>query len=378
LRTITFADIFCGCGGLTNGFHRNKNFKGLLAVDCWPIAGRVFSENHPEIPFQLRDLYIPEEVDAVSQQLKEKCDVLLGGPPCQGFSTLGKRRNKDKRSSLVEVFLDICVNVVPKIIVVENVRGITSIKHRTGKTFPEYIQEVLSEGNGSIGYDARAIQVNTLEYGLAQTRIRWFLIAARKDLNTEFHVLNKSIQEIEDQKTIVRRNLRDVIGDLPQINSGGGDNVIIDHVDGVERTIFNHRAMNHSTKLIKRFSYVPVGGGLLDVPRDLLTDHLKKMVNGAYGNGGHIKNIYGRLDWEKPCGTIVAGIDKITCGRFLHPSSNRLLTPRECARIQSFPDSFRFFGSLVNQYYMIGNAVPPEISRVIANAIAKTFGYSNS
>ena len=130
--------------------------------------------------------------------------------------------------------------------------------------------------------------------------------------------------------------------------------------------------MNHSAKLKERFSYVPKGGGLLDVPSHLLTPHLQKMVSGHYGSGGHVKNIYGRLSWDKPCGTIVAGMDKITCGRYLHPDANRLLTPRECARIQSFPDEFKLIGGQVARYYAIGNAVPPQLAQVLGMAIVKT------
>ena len=142
--------------------------------------------------------------------------------------------------------------------------------------------------------------------------------------------------------------------------------------------IFNHRALAHSDQLLRRFAHVPPGGGLLDVPRRLLTPHLRKMIDGHYGNGGHIKNIYGRLEWGKPAGTVVAGIDKITCGRFLHPDADRLLTPRECARLQSFPDSFRFHGSMVKCYYLIGNAVPPKFSEVFASAIHKGLTAADS
>ena len=135
------------------------------------------------------------------------------------------------------------------------------------------------------------------------------------------------------------------------------------------KVIYNHKALRHSDELKTRFSHVPPGGGLLDVPEELLTPHLRKMKNGSYGSGGHVKNIYGRMDWGKPSGTIVAGIDKITCGRYVHPEENRLITPRECARIQSFPDWFRFKGSNVTQYYLIGNAVPPKLSKVLAKSI---------
>jgi DNA (cytosine-5)-methyltransferase 1 len=117
---------------------------------------------------------------------------------------------------------------------------------------------------------------------------------------------------------------------------------------------------------------------LLDVPRRLLTDHLRRLVDGAYGSGGHVKNIYGRLEWGKPSGTVVAGIDKITCGRFVHPVENRLLTPRECARLQSFPDEFAFMPSLVASYYLIGNAVPPKAAAAMGRSVASFLDQNGS
>ena len=253
----------------------------------------------------------------------------------------------------------------------ENVRGITSKIHKSGLNFPEFIKNLMTNGDDHCHYDIENILINTLDYGLAQTRIRWFLIGVRRDLNTGSNCLRNIMTGIKIRRTRKVMKLVDVIGDLPHIESGEGSDVM-EIIKGKQlKTIYNHRAMKHGQPLLDRFSHVPVGGGLINVPRELLTDHLIRMLEGQYGNGGHIKNIYGRLDWQKPCGTIVAGIDKITCGRFVHPEANRLLTPRECARIQSFADDFRFQGSLVNQYYMIGNAVPPKISFVIANSIAK-------
>lgn len=366
---LTYADIFTGCGGLNHYFYKNKNYKGLLAVDHWSAAEKVFTANHPNIPFKLKDMYDSDEVNSVLNMLKGSCDVLLGGPPCQGFSTLGKRRDDDKRSTLVETFLKLALSVRPKIIVMENVRGIASKEHKTGLAFPEFIRSLLQNGSNDITYDITNVLINTLEFGLAQTRIRWVLIAVRKDINENNVVLNKIIDGINKRKVSKSSILKNIIGDLPHLESGEGQDELIINCNGEQKVIYNHVAMKHSNKLIERLSYVPVGGGLPDVPRELLTDHLKKMLDGKYGSGGHVKNIYGRLDWEKPCGTIVAGIDKITCGRFVHPSANRLLTPRECARIQSFPDYFRFLGSLVNQYYLIGNAVPPAISNVLAQSI---------
>ena len=94
-----------------------------------------------------------------------------------------------------------------------------------------------------------------------------------------------------------------------------------------------------------------------------------KMAKGEYGSGGFVKNVYGRLEWDKPCGTIVAGIMKITCGRFFHPENDRLLTVRECARLQGFEDSFKFAGSLNEQYTLVGNAVPPLFAKTLGEAV---------
>jgi DNA (cytosine-5)-methyltransferase 1 len=365
---ITFADVFSGCGGLSYGFYHNPKFTGLLAVDYWPIAGKVFRENHHRMPFQLADLYNAEEVQSISAQLKNRCDILLGGPPCQAFSTLGKRKDNDKRSSLIESYVRLCIDVQPKIIVMENVRGITSKKHKSGLSFPDMVKVRINKG--TIKYDVADILINTLDYDLAQTRTRYFIFAIRRDMKESNEILRTIISNIERQKRNTGKTLRDVIGDLQHIEAGQGAEEITVRDGGRTTLIYNHRAMNHSERLVKRLSHVPPGGGLLNVPRRLLTNHLKKVLDGEYGNGGLIKNIYGRMEWDKPSGTVVAGIDKITCGRFVHPTANRLLTPRECARIQSFPDSFKFQGSLVNQYYLIGNAVPPAISQVIAKAIS--------
>ena len=366
---LTYADIFSGCGGLSHSFYTKKQFRGLLAVDAWSAAARVFSTNHPGVPFHTKDLSEKREIEFVVRSLKNKCDILLGGPPCQGFSTLGKRRDSDKRSSLVDSFLKICLDVNPKIIVIENVPGITSKKHPSGIKYSDLVVSTLQSDQAGASYDLETTTIDALDYGLAQTRKRWFLLAVREDVNRKGDVLETIRSQIKRRRARKRSLLKDAIGDLPHIESGGGAEVMIVRNNGSSKVIYNHRAMNHTKRLVERFSHVPVGGGLPDVPRELLTKHLKRMLDGAYGNGGHIKNIYGRLDWDKPAGTIVAGIDKITCGRFVHPEANRLLTPRECARIQSFPDDFRFQGSLVAQYYLIGNAVPPRISAVLADSI---------
>ncbi len=365
-KKLRFVDLFCGCGGFSKGFIDHGGYEGVLAVDWKKSLEKTFTENHPGMEFMLADLFDEQQVNAVVGKIKNNCDVIIGGPPCQGFSTMGKRNDTDKRNTLIEQFIRICKKAKPKVIIMENVRGITSKIHSSGKTFPEVIQERLSNG---AGYDVEPILIKASEYGVPQTRQRWLLFGVERELNREKKVLQKIKAELEKRKTTEVKTLREAIGDLPRISAGEGADVQMAKICGKTVKLFNHKAMNHGAKLVRRFSFVPAGGGLLNVPRKYLTPHLIRMIEGKYGNGGHVKNIYGRMEWNKPSGTIIAGMDKITCGRFLHPEDNRLLTPRECARIQSFPDDFRFYGSQVEQYYMIGNAVPPSVAKIIAGAV---------
>jgi DNA (cytosine-5)-methyltransferase 1 len=363
VRAFTYIDLFSGCGGLSYGFSRSKYFQCLLASDFWDKARENYLLNYKKRPFEILDFSKQGDIDTVVNRFRNKCDVVLGGPPCQGFSTLGKRKLVCDKSILVDSFLEIATRIEPKLILMENVKTISSKKHPAGGLVTDKIEEQLVNS----GYSYKTVILSATDFGLAQTRKRFFLIAVKNE-NEDF--LNKILEHIERKKKPAHSTLKELIGDLPVIEAGQGEQLSIHK----GRKIYNHQAMNHSENLVERFSHVPKGGGLLDVPLDLLTNHLRKMVSGGYGTGGHAKNIYGRMSWDKPSGTIVAGMDKITVGRFLHPDSNRLLTPRECARIQSFPDTFRFQGSLVTQYYLIGNAVPPVFSKVFSSAVLKFLG----
>ncbi|MCG2594589.1 DNA cytosine methyltransferase [Ramlibacter sp. XY19] len=365
MRKFKFADLFCGCGGFSQGFASTTNFEGVLAADSWAAAIDVYSQNIPSVEAVVMDLAAAECQAHVAERLRGNVDVLLGGPPCQGFSTLGVRRPGDKRSSLVDIFMELARQVRPKVLFMENVRGIVSMRHRSGELYPAAIYRMLNPTTKTEWHCAEVF-VDMLNFGIPQTRTRYLFIAVRADLAGAEDVLRLITEGLQSERR-QRSTLRQAIGDLPPISAGEGSDEII--VNG-GRAVYNHKAMAHKKPLLNRLKYVPPGGGLPDVPRRLLTPHLRKMVDGGYGSGGHVKNIYGRMVWDQPSGTVVAGIDKITCGRFIHPEADRLLTPRECARIQSFPDSFRFKGSAVSQYYMIGNAVPPRFSSALGQITA--------
>lgn len=360
MNKITYVDFFSGCGGLSLEFYKNPLFKGILATDIWKEAKSNYDNNHNGIPFELADFSDNNQIDDIVNRLKGQCDIVLGGPPCQGFSTLGKREVDCKKSILVDAFFDAAIKINPKFILMENVKAIRSKKHPEGGLFIEKIDSKLKDA----GYIYETIVLNALDFGLGQTRQRFFLFATKPEYSRQLEIFMASI---DTQKKNGHSSLKDLIGDLPAVYAGE------DSSKDDFPYIHNHKAMNHSDKLVDRFKHIPKNGGLLDVPIELLTNHLRKMVEGKYGTGGHAKNIYGRMDWDKPSGTILAGMDKITIGRFVHPDFNRLLTPRECARIQSFPDNFIFTGGMVTQYHLIGNAVPPIFSRVFSKAYLEAF-----
>ena len=364
-----FADLFCGCGGMSIGLI-NAGFDDIVAADFWEIAKKNYLSYGPlsGTSFYQTNMFIEEERKELVEVLKNaQIDLLAGGPPCQGFSTLGKREEKDTRNTLVEAYLKTALEIKPKMIIMENVPAIQSMKHSSGKRYPEYAKELLIEN----GYYADTVFIDGSQVGLAQTRKRLFLIAIRKNC---IHELNDFSKTLRDTIAALQPShdydiLKNVIGDLPPLESGEGSDEL--NCDG--KIIYNHYAFVYEPKTLARIKAVPKNGGLQDIPDELLSNHLAKMKHGGYGSGGFVKNLYGRLNWEKPSGTVVAGIKKITCGRFFHPTDSRLLTVREAARLQTFPDDYRFQGSMVDQYTVVGNAVPPKFAELIGRSLISIY-----
>lgn len=366
---IYYADLFAGCGGLSYGFQKNERYEHTVATDIWPAAKETYDINFPDSNYLVADLGTETGFNQVLNEIPMNLDLLIGGPPCVGFSTLNNSKTESRYNTLVDQYLNVIEARLPKTFIIENVKTFRTKKHPLGITYPEHIKRRI--GKFKKGYNFLELLINATEFGIAQNRIRYFFIGIRKDFDSQGNIGKLLLSEIEKQKTEKALTLKDVIGDLPRVAVGAGAN-LLELPDGSR--VYNHKSMNHSRDLIERFRHVPKGGGLMDVPTRLLTGHLRGIVEGKYGSGGFAKNIYGRMEWDKPSGTIVAGMDKITCGRFLHPDEHRLLTPRECARIQSFPDNFVFSGGMVTQYYLIGNAVPPKISTIFSNALSKVYG----
>ncbi|SOC11338.1 DNA (cytosine-5)-methyltransferase 1 [Ureibacillus xyleni] len=365
----SFSDLFCGGGGMSLGLIE-AGLEHKLAVDFWEVARLNYTSYHrlADGEFLQMNLFEEEQRNELIEIIRENSiDVLVGGPPCQGFSTLGKRSEKDDRNKLVDAYLDIAIQVSPKMIIMENVPAIQSMRHESGVRYPQYAKNFLREN----GYYAETIFIEGKQVGLAQTRKRLFLLAIRQDevkqMDDFLSIINAKVTNHTMHN--VQKTLRDVIYDLPRFESGEGEDEIV--IDG--QTIYNHNVFDYREDNLERIRQVPTAGGLQDIPDEYLSNHLIKMKNGGYGSGGFVKNLYGRLEWDKPSGTIVAGIKKITCGRFFHPECNRLLTVREAARLQSFPDDYKFLGSFIDQYTIVGNAVPPKFSELIANVLTEIY-----
>lgn len=366
---LKFADLFCGGGGMSLGLIA-AGMKDTVAVDFWEAAKNNYTSYEPlsHSEFLQLNLFDDANKDKVVEVLKKKkIDVLAGGPPCQGFSTLGKREEEDCRNKLVDAYLFIALRVAPKMIIMENVPAIQSMKHESGLKYPEYVKKLLAEN----GYYATTVFMEGEKTGLAQSRKRLFLLAINKeyvnDIDDYAKVVLDEIEKLESQYE--KKTLRDIIFDLPRYESGEGTDIA--EIDG--KPLYNHTVFKYKEDNLRRIESVPYNGGLQDIPDELLSNHLKKMKSGGYGSGGFVKNLYGRLDWDQPSGTIVAGIKKVTCGRYFHPECNRLLTVREAARLQSFPDDYIVKGGQIEQYTIIGNAVPPRFSELAGTVLTKIF-----
>ena len=266
-------------------------------------------------------------------------DLIAGGPPCQGFSMLRKGDDNDPRNDLVRVFFNMAFDVRPRFILMENVLG---IKGPRGVAMIRYVKEECAER----GYHFHSKVLNAADFGAPQIRKRYFIVAERGSDKYKFPTPSHHVAQY--------KTVQDAIGDLPSPPKDGTD-----HPD-----IVNHRCDVLGDAVRERFEHVPQGGGRDSIPYDIRTECHKHDSNKV----GH-RDAYGRLKWDEPSGTITTRFDSLTRGKFGHPEEQRSLSLREGARLQTFPDEFRFTGSKLEVARQIGNAVPPVLSEVLGKSI---------
>lgn len=371
---LTSIDLFSGCGGLTKGFSM-AGIRSIFASDIDENAAKTFRLNFPDTPFLCKSITEIEKSEVDTLLNGEIPDIIVGGPPCQGFSLANKRRNKvadDPRNQLFYGFVKFIDWYSPKAFVMENVKGLLSMQN--GKVL-ETILDAFSNAGSMGGYNVAYKVLLASDYGVPQNRERVIIIGTRKDLDLE----PRHPQPIPlDHRVTVD----EAIGDLPQINACEGNEVMeypIKPQNDYQRLmrkdmqyVTNHIAMNHTQRLVARFEAIKPGQSLVDV-----WETHGSVKRGAPGEKSSVK--FGqnnqRLFGNLPAPTIAASFQS----NFIHPHLNRNFTAREGARLQSFPDDFIFEGMRtkmswekgLSQYQQIGNAVPVLMAKAIGQCISE-------
>lgn len=362
----TVVDLFCGAGGLSHGFMQ-AGYDVLFGSDIDSTFGQTFMASHPNAKFTAKPIQAltVEEILNATRLKPGQLDVLVGGPPCQGYSVYNHGRGEqDPRAGLFREYLRIVRGLQPKWLVMENVTGLSSISG--GSLINSIVTEIKASGYENV--DFRVLKAE--EYGVPQERRRIVFIANRLGLPVKFPRKSHN----GDQTPFV--TVWDAIGDLPPIQEQweheGGAAYVSGPQNEFQKQLRFHSclAQNHygprlGKANLERIRHIPQGGSWRDVPFDLLPAGMKKAKR-----SDHTKR-YGRPRPTDLSCTILTKCD-IHWGAYIHPVQNRAFTVREAARIQSFPDDFVFYGSMTEQFVQVGNAVPPLMARAIANAISES------
>lgn len=379
-NALTSIDLFSGCGGLTKGFSM-AGIRSIFASDIDENAAKTFQRNFPDTPFLCKSI---TEIDKeeVDELLNGKIpDIIVGGPPCQGFSLANKRRNKvadDPRNQLFYGFVKFIDWYSPKAFVMENVKGLLSMKN--GEVL-ETILDAFRNAGSFGGYDVAYKVLLASDYGVPQNRERVIIIGTRKDL--QLNPTHPKPLELDHRITV-----DEAIGDLPQIQACEGGEVMeypVEPQNDYQKLmrkkmhyVTNHIAMNHTKRLIARFEAIKAGQSLVDV-----WETHGSVKRGAPGEKSDVK--FGqnnqRLFGNQPAPTIAASFQS----NFIHPHLNRNFTAREGARLQSFPDDFIFEGMRtkmswekgLSQYQQIGNAVPVLMAKAIGECVCQILNQND-
>jgi DNA (cytosine-5)-methyltransferase 1 len=348
---ISVLDLFAGAGGLSQGMHEaSSRFKVVRAVELDRDAAATFDLNHGAgIAYQggiadwLRDETVPN------------VDVVVGGPPCQGFSTLGKQDAEDTRNTLWREYAETIVRAQPKYFVLENVAVFAKSQQFRDLTAATEADGVLKD------YAFDWAVLNAADFGAPQARKRAILIGSRRDM-TEIGLPRAT----HDREAHI--SVSDVFTGIPfEVDADLSDRRI--EVAGrIHRGAWSSRELHvgrdYSEISKKRFKEIPVGGNRFDLPDHLLAPCWRKHKSGS-------GDVMGRLHWDRPSVTIRTEFFKPEKGRYLHPVANRAITHYEAATLQGFPSDYQFVGSRTAIARQIGNAVPIRLGAAIGAHLAK-------
>lgn len=340
--------FFAGCGGLCYGV-QSAGFKIVAVNELVDVYREIHKVNFPDaeyLPNDIRDI----SDDHLKQLLENypEISLLVGGPPCQGFSLAGKRDVNDHRNTLFEDYLRIANTIRPKVILMENVKLLTSMKDPNGTLVADRILNKFRE----YGYNSQFFCINAKEYAVPQDRERVFFIGIRNDLDLAPSIpkpiCSEDINLFSENKPYF--SLSDAVSDLEFIESGESSD-----------TDKHHKAVNHPEHVIRWLVDVPEGKSAHD------NEDEKLRPPSGYNT------TYKRQVWSKPSSTVATTFSMISGCRNVHPIATRAMTTREALRLQSFPDSFKLVGKAGNVRTTIGNAVPPLLARALAKHLKETY-----
>ncbi len=393
-RKIKVLDLFAGAGGFGLGFNLAGNFKVIcsLEVDKWAVD-TLKANNHEKqkiIQDDIRHFKTDKQILGVCPA---KPDVIIGGPPCQGFSYAGPAKDpKDPRNSLFKNFVQWVRVLQPKVFVMENVKGLLTGKNHNG----EKVIEIIKSAFKGIGYTVNVWELNAANYGVPQNRERIFIVGNKLGIEISeppiTHYLPSERKMLNGKARTLKQavNVQKAIGDLPKLKAGEGDeetdfktkprSEFQKLIRGNAVKLFNHVTMVHTKRIVERYEQILNGFTLEEIPEELRVR--RRNGNGEISDCEYNSN-YRHLKPEMISYTIPASF----YSNFIHPKQPRNITSREAARLQSFPDNYIFKGkrtqisskllkqlgredeNFLSQYNQIGNAVPPLLAKAVAQRI---------
>lgn len=348
---IRVLDLFAGVGGLSQGLREaSERFRAVGAVEFEPRAAAGWKLNHKA------DIYPGRIQDWVRNETIPDADVVIGGPPCQGFSTLGKQDANDERSTLWQYYVEVVARSKPRFFVMENVPAML-----TSEQF-QIFQKSTAPGGELADYDFKFDVLNAAEYGAAQTRRRAILIGHHKDVPAP-GLPQPQFTDPERQATV-----RQTIGELYDPLTPDEWRAQMADRDPDEGYLSRelHVSRNYRDLSLRRFAAIREGGNRFQLPEDLQCAAWRKHKTGS-------ADVMGRLHWDKPSVTLRTEFNKPEKGRYLHPEHDRAITAHEGARLQGFPDDYRFVGPMTEVIRQIGNAVPIPLGKAIGSHLLSFF-----
>lgn len=367
-KKIKIIDLFAGVGGLSYGFAHDNNFEIVAANEILPNMAKAYELNHPSVKVYCKDIkdFGIEDLKKDFGIKKGEVDLIVGGPPCQAYSTVGKRLIDDPKGKLFQEYYRILKELDPKVFLFENVKGLLSMQGG------ELLKTIISLFE-SLGYKVVYKVLNSADYGVPQVRERVIIIGTK--LNTKFNYPEPTHYNSEEEQNLLNQNLKpyltlaEAISDLPFIKSNEESfeyatepkndfqKLMRKNASG---KLMDHNAPNNNENLVKIMENLPDGGTPEDLPEEM------RPKSG-------FANTYCRLWWNRPSTTITRNLSTPSSSRCIHPKAPRPLTTREGARIQCFPDNYVFYGSRSDKNLQIGNAVPTFLSSALKESIRKHF-----